>query len=99
MTYLLERLGFGASEKIIGANAFEWKVMSRYKKPAILDVADAADRARRLRGQCVRPHPDQSGRPYRGRRAAGLRAPGTGGVPGHGPLGRSRTAAALIILK
>lgn len=44
MTYLLERLGFGASEKVIGANAFEWKVMSRYKQPAILDVADATDR-------------------------------------------------------
>jgi len=45
MTYLLERLGFGASEKVIGANAFEWKVMSRYKKPAILDVADATNRS------------------------------------------------------
>ena len=45
MTYLLERLGFGASEKVIGANAFEWKVMNRYKKPAVLDVADATDRS------------------------------------------------------
>ena len=36
MTYLLERLGFGASEKVIGANAFEWKVMGRYKKPAVI---------------------------------------------------------------
>tara|TARA_R110002012_G_scaffold299663_1_gene498868 strand:+ start:466 stop:1947 length:1482 start_codon:yes stop_codon:yes gene_type:complete len=31
MTYLLERLGFGASEKVIGANSFEWKTMGRYK--------------------------------------------------------------------
>ena len=34
MTYLLERLGFGASEKVIGADTFEWKVMNRYKSPA-----------------------------------------------------------------
>ena len=44
MTYLLERLGFGASEKVIGANAFEWKTMERYKQPAVLDVADSTDR-------------------------------------------------------
>ena len=31
MTYLLERLGFGASEKVLGANSFEWKTMGRYK--------------------------------------------------------------------
>ena len=34
MTYLLERLGFGASEKVIGGDTFEWKVMNRYKSPA-----------------------------------------------------------------
>ena len=45
MTYLLERLGFGASEKVIGANAFEWKTMERYKQPAVLDVADSTDRS------------------------------------------------------
>jgi len=37
MTYLLERLGFGASEKVIGGNSFEWKVMNRYKAAAKLD--------------------------------------------------------------
>ena len=37
MTYLLERLGFGASEKVIGGNSFEWKIMQRYKAPAVLD--------------------------------------------------------------
>ena len=37
MTYLLERLGFGASEKVIGGHSFEWKVMQRYKAPAKLD--------------------------------------------------------------
>ncbi len=46
MTYLLERLGFGASEKVIGANAFEWKIMGRYKKPAVIaDSDDATNRA------------------------------------------------------
>lgn len=34
MTYLLERLGFGASEKLIGGDTFEWKTMNRYKAPA-----------------------------------------------------------------
>ena len=38
MTYLLERLGFGASEKVIGGSSFEWKVMQRYKSPAKLDA-------------------------------------------------------------
>jgi len=37
MTYLLERLGFGASEKVIGGSSFEWKIMQRYKAPAVLD--------------------------------------------------------------
>lgn len=36
MTYLLERLGFGASEKVIGSDTFEWKVMNRYKAPAVI---------------------------------------------------------------
>jgi len=45
MTYLLERLGFGASEKVIGANAFEWKVMKRYKEKAVLETAVSANKA------------------------------------------------------
>ena len=43
MTYLLERLGFGASEKVIGGSSFEWKIMQRYKAPAGIDVAYAVD--------------------------------------------------------
>ena len=34
MTYLLEMTGRFAAEKIIGNNAFEWKVMGRYNKPS-----------------------------------------------------------------
>ena len=45
MTYLLERLGFGASEKIIGSSSFEWKIMQRYKAPAVLETALSANRA------------------------------------------------------
>lgn len=45
MTYLLERLGFGASEKVIGANAFEWKVMKRYKEKAVLEAAVTANKS------------------------------------------------------
>ena len=45
MTYLLERLGFGASEKVIGANAFEWKVMKRYKEKAVLASALSANKS------------------------------------------------------
>jgi len=45
MTYLLERLGFGASEKIIGSSSFEWKIMQRYKAPAVLEVALSANKA------------------------------------------------------
>ena len=30
-TYLLEKLGFGASEKVLGDNSFEWKTMGRYR--------------------------------------------------------------------
>jgi len=43
MTYLLERLGFGASEKVIGGSSFEWKIMQRYKAPAGLDAAYAVN--------------------------------------------------------
>tara|TARA_R100000329_G_scaffold57813_1_gene52261 strand:- start:5 stop:1450 length:1446 start_codon:yes stop_codon:yes gene_type:complete len=43
MTYLLERLGFGASEKVIGGSSFEWKVMQRYKAPAVLETAYATN--------------------------------------------------------
>lgn len=43
MTYLLERLGFGASEKVIGGSSFEWKIMQRYKAPAGVDVAYAVN--------------------------------------------------------
>jgi len=40
MTYLLERLGFGASEKVIGGDTFEWKVMNRYKSPAKIKTSE-----------------------------------------------------------
>ena len=43
MTYLLERLGFGASEKVIGGNSFEWKIMERYKAPSVLDGTQSTD--------------------------------------------------------
>ena len=43
MTYLLERLGFGASEKVIGANSFEWKTMGRYKSKNTV-AADVSSR-------------------------------------------------------
>ena len=33
-TYLLEKLGFGAGEKVLGDNSFEWKVMGRYNTPS-----------------------------------------------------------------
>jgi len=36
-TYLLEKLGFGASEKVLGDNSFEWKAMGRYRQKQILD--------------------------------------------------------------
>ena len=31
-TYLLEKLGFGAGEKVLGDNSFEWKAMGRYRQ-------------------------------------------------------------------
>lgn len=37
-TYLLEKLGFGASEKVLGDNSFEWKAMGRYRQKQILDA-------------------------------------------------------------
>ena len=33
-TYLLERTGRYASEKVLGDNSFEWKVMGRYNAPS-----------------------------------------------------------------
>ena len=33
-TYLLERTGRFASEKVLGDNSFEWKVMGRYNRPS-----------------------------------------------------------------
>ena len=42
-TYLLEKLGFGASEKVLGDNSFEWKTMARYRKLQKLQAAIAND--------------------------------------------------------
>jgi hypothetical protein len=36
LTYLLEAAGRNAAEKIIGDYAFEWKMMGRYRKPAVV---------------------------------------------------------------
>ena len=33
-TYLLERTGRFATEKVLGDNSFEWKVMGRYNTPS-----------------------------------------------------------------
>ena len=33
-TYLLERTGRFAAEKVLGDNSFEWKVMGRYNTPS-----------------------------------------------------------------
>ena len=46
-TYLLEKLGFGASEKVLGDNSFEWKSMGRYRQQQTLaaDKTLAADGA------------------------------------------------------
>ncbi len=38
-TYLLEKLGFGASEKVLGDNSFEWKSMGRYRQLQKLKTA------------------------------------------------------------
>tara|TARA_Y100001937_G_scaffold35846_1_gene51425 strand:+ start:1684 stop:3111 length:1428 start_codon:yes stop_codon:yes gene_type:complete len=40
LTYLLEAAGRNAAEKIIGDYAFEWKMMGRYRKPAVADGSD-----------------------------------------------------------
>lgn len=37
-TYLLEKLGFGAGEKVLGDNSFEWKSMGRYRQQQVLDA-------------------------------------------------------------
>jgi hypothetical protein len=37
-TYLLEKLGFGASEKVLGDNSFEWKSMGRYRQQQTLQA-------------------------------------------------------------
>lgn len=42
-TYLLEKLGFGAGEKVLGDNSFEWKTMSRYRNKQTLATAIAND--------------------------------------------------------
>ena len=39
LTYLLEAAGRNAAEKIIGDYAFEWKMMGRYRKPAVLNAS------------------------------------------------------------
>ena len=39
LTYLLEKAGRGAREKVLGNNSFEWKVMGRYSRPATLKTA------------------------------------------------------------
>jgi len=38
-TYLLEKLGFGAGEKVLGDNSFEWKSMARYRNQQTLAAA------------------------------------------------------------
>ena len=43
-TYLLEKLSFGAGEKVLGDNSFEWKSMGRYrgKQTLAADVTDTS---------------------------------------------------------
>jgi hypothetical protein len=38
-TYLLEKLSFGAGEKVLGDNSFEWKSMGRYRNQQTLAAA------------------------------------------------------------
>ena len=45
LTYLLEAAGRNAAEKIIGDYSFEWKMMGRYRKPAICDSAETLSAA------------------------------------------------------
>ena len=42
-TYLLEKLGFGAGEKVLGDNSFEWKSMARYRNQQTLAADFSAD--------------------------------------------------------
>ena len=45
LTYLLEAAGRNAAEKVIGDYAFEWKMMGRYRKPAIIDSGETLSAA------------------------------------------------------
>ena len=45
LTYLLEAAGRNAAEKIIGDYAFEWKMMGRYRKPAIVETGETLSAA------------------------------------------------------
>ena len=46
LTLLLEKVGLYASEKVLGDNSFEWKVMGRYnKKQFIASTADTSHTA------------------------------------------------------
>ena len=42
-TYLLEKLSFGAGEKVLGDNSFEWKSMGRYRGQQTLAAALSTD--------------------------------------------------------
>lgn len=44
-TYLLEKLSFGAGEKVLGDNSFEWKSMGRYRGQQTLAADLTADSA------------------------------------------------------
>ena len=41
-TYLLERTGRFAAEKVLGDNSFEWKVMGRYNAPTKLRAGNSS---------------------------------------------------------
>ena len=45
LTYLLEKAGRGAREKVLGNNSFEWKVMGRYSRPATLKTTQSSPTA------------------------------------------------------
>ena len=45
LTYLLEAAGRNAAEKVIGDYAFEWKMMGRYRKPAVIDSTETLSAA------------------------------------------------------
>ncbi len=42
-TYLLEKLNFGAGEKVLGDNSFEWKSMGRYRSQQQIHTAKDLD--------------------------------------------------------